>query len=83
MKSFPSEVTVARRVSWKRMESELRVWAFHIYFERTFRDEKDSLLRFAKALEASSRPVQNRRLVREWYELYPQGLLPSLDEVST
>jgi len=52
---------------WNEVEARLRVWAFYVYHHKTFKGEKDSVLRFVKALLASTRPIRNRRLVWWWY----------------
>lgn len=53
---------------WREVEAKLRAWAFYIYYRKTFRRERDPLLRLVKALLASSRPIRNRRLVWWWFQ---------------
>lgn len=48
------------------LEDQFRVWAFHIYYSRSFRSERDLLLRFVKALEASARPILKPERLAEW-----------------
>ncbi len=47
-------------------EGRFRLWAFHIFYQRTFRLVRDPLLRFVKALLASTRPIQNAGLLAVW-----------------
>ena len=72
---------MAKRVSWQRMEADLRRWALRVYFYRTFADEEDLTMRFIKAVDASTQPVGNRKLVRYWYGLYGNGR-PATNRVS-
>ena len=51
---------------WKKIESRFRLWSFRVYYDKTFANEIDPVLRFAKALIASSQPIRDRRLVIEW-----------------
>ncbi len=52
------------------LEARFRVWAFHIYYTRSFRNVVDPFRRFGKALEASSRPILRPELVEEWDRKY-------------
>ena len=47
-------------------EDRFRLWAFHIYYRRSFREERDRLLRFIKALLASARPIRRPDLLDVW-----------------
>ena len=38
-------------------ETKLRLWAFSVYFRKSFKRERDPEIRFTKALVASTRPV--------------------------
>lgn len=51
---------------WKKIESRFRLWSFRVYYDKTFANEIDPVLRFAKALIASCQPIRDRRLVIEW-----------------
>lgn len=55
-----------RSEPWKKIESRFRLWSFRVYYDKTFANEIDPVLRFAKALIASSQPIRDRRLVIEW-----------------
>ena len=50
----------------RKVEDAIRLRAFHIFYDRTFRDERDSLKRFVKALLASAGPIEDPQLVMEW-----------------
>ena len=52
---------------WHKAETKLRLWAFHVYYRKTFKQEHEPVVRFLKALAASIRPIRNRRLVLWWY----------------
>jgi len=67
------------------MEERFRVWAFHIFYRRSFSGEVDRFLRFGKALEASSRAILRPEMVEEWDRQYggkPLAALLEEDEVS-
>ena len=49
-----------------KVEDAIRLRAFHIFYDRTFRDERDCLKRFVKALLASAGPIEDPQLVLEW-----------------
>ena len=51
-------------------EDRFRLWAFRIFYRRTFRGEVDPALRFGKALEASSRVIVHPERLREWERQY-------------
>jgi hypothetical protein len=53
---------------WAKIEAEFRVWSFHIYYRRSFKDEHDLVVRFIKALKASCQPIRDRQAVLDWYE---------------
>lgn len=50
------------------MTAKLRVWAFRMYWKKCYATEHDPLLRFAKALLASLRPIRNSEMARRWYD---------------
>lgn len=52
---------------WETIEGKFRLWSFRIYYERTYAAETDPHVRFAKAILASAAPIQDRRLVLDWY----------------
>ena len=54
--------------TWAKIETAFRIWSFHQYHEKTYRDQMDMALRFALAIVASSQPIKNREKVLEWYE---------------
>jgi len=54
----------------EELEASFRLWAFHIFYRRSFRDEIDPFLRFGKALEASTRAILRPELVEEWGRQY-------------
>lgn len=64
------------------MEDRFRVWAFHIFYRRAFRGEKDLFRRFGKALEASSRAILRPELVEEWDRQYGGRPLAALLEAA-
>ena len=53
---------------WYKIEADLRAWAFHVYFDKSFSSENEPWLRFLKALKASRRPIRRPELVLWWYE---------------
>ena len=59
-------VTVGEK-EWEKVESEFRVWSFHVYYRRSFKNEHDLILRFLKALKASTQPIRDRQAVMNWY----------------
>ena len=52
---------------WADIESAFRLMAFRTYYDHSFAEEKNHLLRFAMALVASTQPIADRRAVHEWY----------------
>lgn len=62
-----------RKRSWRYIEAEFRVWSFHVYYHRTFKNEHDHELRFAKALLASCKPIRDRKPVIEWWRTRENG----------
>ena len=54
--------------NWPKIEAEFRAWSFHVYYKRSFRDERDHVVRFIKALKASCQPIRDRQAVIDWYE---------------
>ena len=52
---------------WKKIEDDFRMWSFHVYYKRVFKNEHDPVVRFIKALKASVQPIRDRALVMEWY----------------
>ena len=48
------------------IEDDFRLWSFHVYYNKSFADELDLTVRFAKALMASVQPIRDRSLVEEW-----------------
>jgi hypothetical protein len=53
--------------SWAKIEDRFRLWSFHIYYQKSFADEMDATVRFARALIASSQPIRDRQAVIDWY----------------
>ena len=43
------------------IEAQFRVYAFNVYYHKSFCEERDHTLRFIKALLASVAPVRDRR----------------------
>ena len=52
---------------WEKIEDKFRWWSFRLYYRRTFAAEPEPHIRFVKAILASAAPIQNRRLVLDWY----------------
>ena len=52
---------------WAKIEDKFRVWSFGVYYKKTFANELHPLKRFVKAILASAQPIQDRRLVIDWY----------------
>ena len=48
------------------------MWSFRVYYRKTFAREPDLIVRFLKALLASTAPIRDRRLVYEWWQLRRQ-----------
>jgi hypothetical protein len=61
-----------------RTESRFRVWAFHIFYRRTFARERDLFLRFGKALEASSKMIVKPELLQQWHLQHGRKTLSAL-----
>ena len=64
---------------WAKIEAEFRVWSFHIFYKRSFRNERDHVVQFIKALRASCQPIRDRQAVIDWYE---KGVRKDDDEES-
>ena len=58
---------------WEKIEDRFRVWAFGIYYHRTYANELDPVVRFVKALVKSANPIQDRKPVLDWYRRQRQG----------
>lgn len=56
-----------RDEDWETIETSFRLWSFRIYYRRTYATEPDPHVRFAKAILASAAPIQDRKLVLDWY----------------
>ncbi|MCC7409981.1 MAG: hypothetical protein IT442_18085 [Phycisphaeraceae bacterium] len=52
--------------AWRKIEGRFRLWSFRVYYAKTFANEVDPVLRFAKALIASCQPIHDRQLVIAW-----------------
>lgn len=50
----------------KEIEASFRLWSFHQYYYRVYATEKDNVMRFAKALLASIRPIRDKAGLLEW-----------------
>lgn len=48
------------------LESDMRLWAFHVAYNRLYADVLDCCLRFGLALVASIRPVRQQGPARQW-----------------
>ena len=70
--SFPSRSGAARSAAGitPKVEERFRLWAFHILYRRTYRDETDLLLRFVKALTASAQPIADPAMLETWRRIY-------------
>lgn len=42
------------------------MWSFHLYYDKCFAEERDEVLRFIKALMASSRPIRDKNAYKTW-----------------
>ena len=56
-----------RNHEWEEVEAAFRVWAFHVYYEKSFAAETDPTVRFVRALMASCEPIADRQAVIEWH----------------
>ena len=65
---------------WAKIEAEFRAWSFHVYYRRSFKDERNHIVRFIKALRASCQPIRDRQAVLDWYE---KGVRHDDDEKSS
>jgi hypothetical protein len=54
-------------IPWSRIEDAFRLFAFHTRYTKTYADELDNTVRFAKALVASMEPIADKGLVELWY----------------
>ena len=52
---------------YEKIELEFRVWSFHVYYKRSFKEVRDHEMRFVKAFMASRRPIRDRQAVVDWY----------------
>ena len=50
-----------------KAENKLRLRAFHVFYSKAFAYEPDLTVRFAKAVIASSGPIQDSDALTEWY----------------
>lgn len=53
----------------KEIEASFRIWSFHQYYYRVYATEKDNVMRFAKSLLASIRPIRDKARLLEWARL--------------
>ncbi len=67
MERSPETPVNVSEKEWGKIESEFRVWSFHIYYRRSFKNEHDLILRFLKALKASTQPIRDMQAVLDWY----------------
>jgi hypothetical protein len=58
---------------WRKIEGTFRLWSFHVYYHKSFATETDSMLRFVKALVASTRPILDRQAVIDWHSKRRRG----------
>ena len=65
-----------------QVEDEFRVWAFHLFYRRTFADDRDHVRRFMRAIVASAQPIERPELVAEWRKLRKAGRLVRFADVS-
>lgn len=57
------------------------MWAFYIYYTKTFADIGDPLSRFARSVVASAADVADRKAVMAWYQaMSPKARTRSRDE---
>ena len=49
-----------------RLKDRLRLRAFHAFYRHAFAEERDPLLRFAKAIIASAQPIRDREAFERW-----------------
>jgi hypothetical protein len=47
--------------------AEFRLYSFHVYYDKMFAAERNTTLRFAKALVASTAPIRDTKLVMQWW----------------
>jgi len=48
------------------LEDRLRLRAFHVFYQKTYADEPDLTIRFAKAIVASAGPILDRQAALDW-----------------
>lgn len=53
---------------WDKIEADFRAWSFRVYYKRTFKNEHEPIVRFLKALKASTQPIRDRQAVLDWYQ---------------
>lgn len=58
-----------------QLESDLRLWAFHVAHNRLYAEVPDGTLRFGLALVASIRPMRNRTAATGWLAARARVLL--------
>lgn len=56
-----------------KVEDEFRVWAFHLFYNRTFADDRDHVRRFMRAIVASAQPIKRPELIAEWRTMRKAG----------
>ena len=52
------------------VESQLRLRAFRLFYNKIFRDERDQTVRFVKAIVASARNIHDHQAMAEWCRDY-------------
>ena len=50
------------------VEDELRLRAFRVFYQKAFADEPDLVIRFVRAIVASSGPIQDPAAALEWHQ---------------
>ena len=53
---------------WDKIEGAFRAWSFRVYYKKTFAREHEPILRFLKALRASTQPIRDKQAVLDWYQ---------------
>lgn len=71
-----------KKVTWKTIEDEFRLWSFHQYYSGPYAGVVDKEIRFANALISSSAPIRDRRKVVDWWLKRNGNRNRNIDEVT-
>lgn len=56
-------------VLYEMIETEFRLWSFHLYYDKAFEPTESLVVRFGRALIASAKPVSKSAII-DWKMIY-------------